>query len=105
MISENWLQNPYIMASLFAQIIEGLQYCHKRGVAHRDLTPMNILIHNGIPKIADFWLCQYINRKQLMETFCGSAYYSSPECFLMDPFNGQLTDMWMFHVLQRASCL
>jgi serine/threonine protein kinase len=35
--------------------MEGLDYCHQRGVAHRDLKPENILLdHTFTLKIADF---------------------------------------------------
>ena len=29
-------------------------------IAHRDIKPDNIFIHNGIYKIADFGFCQFI---------------------------------------------
>lgn len=39
------------------KILEGILYCHKRRVLHRDLKPQNLLIDkNGIIKIADFGL-------------------------------------------------
>ncbi len=39
------------------QILEGILYCHRRRVLHRDLKPQNLLIDkNGIIKIADFGL-------------------------------------------------
>lgn len=39
----------------FAQIVSGLKYCHERHIAHRDLTPQNILIgDDDVVKICDF---------------------------------------------------
>ncbi len=33
----------------------------KKGVVHRDLKPDNILLHNGIYKLADFGLSEMTN--------------------------------------------
>lgn len=42
---------------ILLQILEGILYCHRRRVLHRDLKPQNLLIDkNGIIKIADFGL-------------------------------------------------
>jgi protein-serine/threonine kinase len=35
-------------------IAKGLVYLHQKGICHRDLSPYNILIHDGKAKIADF---------------------------------------------------
>ena len=41
----------------FWQIIQGVEYCHLRGISHRDLKPENILIdEEGVIKISDFGL-------------------------------------------------
>ena len=39
----------------FKQLLEGLEYCHNKGVAHRDLKLENLLIDDQFKlKIADF---------------------------------------------------
>ena len=41
------------------QLLQGLNYCHKRNVLHRDLKASNLLINNeGILKLGDFGLAR-----------------------------------------------
>ena len=48
---------PATAQSYLHQLMEGMLFCHKRRVLHRDLKPQNLLIDkNGTLKIADFGL-------------------------------------------------
>lgn len=82
-------------ALIFQQVCQAVAYCHQSGVAHRDLKPENILI-DKYPniKISDFGLCGYVNDGQLMNTFCGSPSYCSPECLFGKEYDGKKSDVW-----------
>ncbi len=48
-----------LIKSYMIQLLRGLEYCHVRGVMHRDLKPQNILVSkDGRLKLADFGLAR-----------------------------------------------
>ena len=66
-------------AFFYYQLINGIEYIHKKGVCHRDLKPENLLLTEKMKlKIIDFGLSNYF-KGNLLETPCGSPCYASPE--------------------------
>lgn len=64
----------------FRGIFNGLRFLKKRGVVHRDLKPQNILIsNNDEAKIADFTFSKQMEEQELMQTYCGTPLFMSPE--------------------------
>ena len=85
-----------IEASIFFyQLINGVEYLHKKGFVHRDLKPENLLLtKNKILKIIDFGLCHDFNGTKLLKSKCGSPSYAAPEILKGFPYDGFKTDIW-----------
>ena len=72
----------YIQAAawLAAQLAEGLQHAHQRGVLHRDIKPSNILLSaEGQPLLLDFNLAQNAGDDPAQATLGGTVAYMAPE--------------------------
>jgi serine/threonine-protein kinase len=65
-----------------AQVADGLQYAHERGIIHRDIKPANVMVLNdGVVKITDFGIARMRNNevKTMTGMILGSPKYMSPE--------------------------
>jgi serine/threonine protein kinase len=74
----------------FKQLLQGLLYLHKTGVAHRDIKPENLLLvkqgDRMTLKIADFGEADVFREiwqptRRLSDGLCGSTPYIAPEVF------------------------
>ena len=84
---------------IFKQIINGMKYLYSKNILHRDIKPDNILIKNGIIKIADFGFAKEADKKNtLMETLCGSPLYMSPELIMNKSYDFK-SDIWSLGIV------
>ena len=90
-------------ACQFAQgLLEGVQFMHSRGIAHRDLKPQNLLLtsddDNTSVKICDFGYAKRVHLPKSLTTLCGSLSYVAPELLRNHPYD-ESADMWSVGVI------
>jgi len=84
----------------FRQIVSAVEYCHARGVIHRDLKAENLLLDAEMNiKIADFGFSNTYEPGDQLDTFCGSPPYAAPELFQGKRYDGPEVDVWSLGVI------
>ncbi len=84
---------------IIIQVCDGLDYAHKHGIVHRDITPSNIrILDNGLVKIMDFGIAK-ISSSQFTQTgtLMGKPHYMSPEQVRGESVDGR-TDIFALGV-------
>ena len=83
-------------------LVNAVDHLHKNGITHRDLKPENVLFYtpgaNARIIIADFGLAANYGPNKVLNTFCGSFDYLSPEILLDQKYNNKV-DIWSLGVI------
>ncbi|PZT54345.1 serine/threonine-protein kinase [Paenibacillus silvae] len=74
-----------VLRELFSQLIEGMKHI-SLNLVHRDIKSDNVLIHDGVLKIADFGLAKIATENTRQITFKGIGHvkYMAPERWVQD---------------------
>lgn len=84
----------------FQQLVHALEFCHRRGICHRDIKLDNVLISaDGRLKLADFGMSCLYFPQSLLQTACGSPHYCAPEMLNEELYNGYAADIWSLGVV------
>ncbi|XP_023031961.1 cyclin-dependent kinase 12 isoform X2 [Drosophila willistoni] len=85
-------------ASIMKQLLDGLNYCHKKNFLHRDIKCSNILMNNrGKVKLADFGLARLYNADDRERPYTNKVitlWYRPPELLLGEERYGPSIDVW-----------
>ncbi|KAK8858821.1 hypothetical protein IAR55_003051 [Kwoniella newhampshirensis] len=85
---------------LFGELAVAVGWMHRRGVVHRDLKLENVLLDGELRiKLGDLGFAREWQRGRLMETFCGTTGYASPEMLAGRRYLGVETDIWSLGII------
>lgn len=85
---------------LFGELVVAVGRMHQQGVVHRDLKLENILLDGELRiKLGDLGFSREWQRGRLMETFCGTTGYASPEMLSGRKYLGVETDVWSLGII------
>ncbi|KAJ2920205.1 hypothetical protein MD484_g232, partial [Candolleomyces efflorescens] len=107
-----------LVASIFKQIVSGLDHIHAHGYFHRDMKPENVLVTTvglfdytpvspiappnaskekdvvAIIKLADFGLARETNSRPPYTEYVSTRWYRAPEVLLLSREYSNPVDMW-----------
>ncbi|EMD36545.1 hypothetical protein CERSUDRAFT_138235 [Gelatoporia subvermispora B] len=85
---------------VFGQLCLAIAYVHEKGIVHRDLKLENVLLDERCRvKLGDFGFTREFDRGSLLETFCGTTGYASPEMLMAKKYLGPEVDIWSLGVI------
>ncbi|CAA0809419.1 Phosphoenolpyruvate carboxylase kinase 1 [Striga hermonthica] len=85
-------------AAVLRQLMTAIAFCHRMGVAHRDIKPDNILFDSrGRLRLADFGSAEFF-RDSGMIGVVGTPYYVAPEVLSGREY-GEKVDVWSAGVI------
>lgn len=86
------------IASFTKQLLDGLNYCHKKNFLHRDIKCSNILLNNrGQIKLGDWGLARLYSaedKERLYTNKVITLWYRPPELLLGEERYGPAVDIW-----------
>jgi tetratricopeptide (TPR) repeat protein len=67
------------LTAVHTGLAEALTVIHREGVVHRDLTPRNVMLADGVPVVIDLGIAQTLDGTRITQGVIGTAGYVAPE--------------------------
>ncbi|WVQ73342.1 hypothetical protein IAR50_002910 [Cryptococcus sp. DSM 104548] len=85
---------------IFGELTVAVGWMHKEGVVHRDLKLENVLLDGELRiKLGDLGFAREWQKGRLMDTYCGTTGYASPEMLACRKYLGVETDIWSLGII------
>lgn len=92
-LKHNGSLSPREIKKVTKDVLQGLNYLHRRGLIHRDIKPSNVLVGDCY-KITDFGLSAVVLELESIARSCvGTPWYMAPEVILQEPYSFS-ADIW-----------
>lgn len=89
--------DEYQALEIVEQVASGLAHLHGLGIAHRNLSLENVMVHDRTCKIRSFGLC--VDVKEECHGPVGSVFFMAPEMASGGPYDPVKTDIWALGVI------
>lgn len=98
--STNKMVTHRVIKHILWQVATGIQTLHINGIAHLDIKLENIMINDKYDiVIIDFGYSEIMGERQVIDRFCGSYMYVSPEQISLKVYDPLKSDVWSFGIL------
>ncbi|RLN96395.1 hypothetical protein BBJ28_00003191 [Nothophytophthora sp. Chile5] len=83
--------------SVLSQVASGVAFLHEHGIAHRDISLENIMLHRGRCKLGDFGLAT--RETDAGGRRVGKKYYMAPEVVAGSTYDPKAADVWSLGIV------
>lgn len=96
--------NDFEVRFYIYEILKALDYCHSKGIMHRDIKPHNVMIDHSSRKlrVIDWGLAEFFFPGREYNVRVASRYYKGPELLVNDQLYNYSLDMWSLGTMLAA---